>query len=315
MEERQTVSRPRKFPRFLDEWREANGEGFTPLSYLNQPDAVPFVIAAQWLFSPDFVEFRGGIFRTELPQGLTEDTRAILDQWFDKFDGDVTKVERIANQLTLWDLFAVADVEPHDEELQQLARSIGRSWNALLKAEFSDRNFIVDVNDENGSYGPQVTFSTAPSVVDQSSVVVYDAKPDSAEPIVHGIHVDLPRSFYDQLAGRRLVDEVDLRGVLGVEGQPDFAGVRDKIAEFLANASGRHLALTAFEQLWFKQRSFAAQLLATLLPQIDAAGRVGRTIGVDLIDLSEQVKAEVINELQRIREPRLSAPVSVFRYR
>jgi hypothetical protein len=85
IEEWQSVSQPRKFPRLLDAWREANGEGFTPLSYLNQPDdAVPFVIAAQWLFVPDFKEYRGGIFRTELPQGLTEDTRAILDRWFDE---------------------------------------------------------------------------------------------------------------------------------------------------------------------------------------------------------------------------------------
>ncbi|GHG33349.1 MULTISPECIES: hypothetical protein [Amycolatopsis] len=160
MKERPTVSRPREFPRFLDEWREANGESFTPLNYLNQPEAVPFVIAAQWLFVPDFAEYRGGIFRTELPQGLTEDTTAILDQWFGKFGGDVAKVERIANQLTLWDLFAAADVEPHDEELRQLARSIGRSWDALLKAEFPDRGFLVDVYDEDGSYGPQVTFST-----------------------------------------------------------------------------------------------------------------------------------------------------------
>ncbi|MFC4084750.1 hypothetical protein [Amycolatopsis samaneae] len=308
------MSRPRKFPRFLDEWREANGEGFTPLSYLNQPDAVPFAIAAQWLFSPDFAEYRGGIFRTELPQGLTEDTRRILDQWFDKFGGDVGKVERIANQLTLWDLFAATDVEPYDEELRQFARSIGRSWNALLKTEFPDRDFTVDVCDEDGSYGPQVTFSSVLIVADQSPVVVYETDSGSADTTVHGIHVDLPRTVLEHLAGRRLVDEVDLRGVLGVEGRPDFAGVQRRIAGFLVDASGRHLALTAFEQLWFKQRSFAIQLLAGLLPQLDAAGQSGRTVSVDLVDLSGRAKEEVINELQRLRDPQLSAPVSVFRY-
>lgn len=50
---------PDKFPEFLAEWREVNGEGFTPLSYLNQQVAVPFVVAAQWLYVPDFVEYAG----------------------------------------------------------------------------------------------------------------------------------------------------------------------------------------------------------------------------------------------------------------
>lgn len=163
MEEWQSVSQPREFPRFLDEWREANGENFTPLDYLNQRDGVPFVAAAQWLFAPDFIEYRGGVFWTELPRGLTSEDSALVDQWFDSLGGDVSKVERISNLLTLWDLFVAADAEPDIVGLDQLARSIGRTWDALLQAEFPERKFVVEVRDEDeGSYGPQVTFFSAP---------------------------------------------------------------------------------------------------------------------------------------------------------
>jgi hypothetical protein len=149
----------RRFPEFLDRWREANGEDFTPIAYLSQREGPPFAIAAQWLFVPDFVSYRGGIFRTELPRGLGEREREHLDQSYAKFDGDVSEVEKIGNLLTLYDNFAPSELTPRkDEDLSQLARSIARSWDALLRVEFHDRTFQVTVSDDERSYGPQITF-------------------------------------------------------------------------------------------------------------------------------------------------------------
>jgi hypothetical protein len=148
----------RRFPGFLDEWREVNGEDFTPISYLNQPDGLSFVIAAQWLFAPDFAEYRSGIFRTELPRGLSENDRKVLDDWHTEFNGDVPKVEKIANLLTFNDAFTACDLAPYEEDLPQLARAVARSWDAQLRVEFPDRVFQVEVYDDAASYGPQVTF-------------------------------------------------------------------------------------------------------------------------------------------------------------
>jgi hypothetical protein len=155
------MTRPEKFPEFLAEWREVNGEEFTPVAYLHQPEAVRFVIAAQWLYVPDFVEYRGGIFRAELPLGLTDRRRKNLDGWFDKFNGDIPKVENVGNMLSLWGSLLSSDTDQFDEDLSQLARTLARAWDALLRVEFPDRAFQVEVYDDDEE-GPQVTFFSRP---------------------------------------------------------------------------------------------------------------------------------------------------------
>ncbi|MFE0024571.1 hypothetical protein [Amycolatopsis sp. NPDC059021] len=167
------MTRPERFPEFLDEWREVNGDDYTPLSYLDSsPDGLSFVVAAQWLFVPDFVEYRGGIFRAELPRGLDGKGRKVLDDWFAHFSGDVSKVEEKGNLLILWDLSSEADA--HDDDLVQLARTLERLWRLQLKDRFPDREFTFEVLDGDGSYGPQVTFYSTPTRVDQAPVVVYE---------------------------------------------------------------------------------------------------------------------------------------------
>ncbi|MCT2585399.1 hypothetical protein [Actinophytocola gossypii] len=50
-----------ELPGFFVEWRDGFGQDaadFSPLDFVNQEQAVPFVIAARWLFCPDFVEYR-----------------------------------------------------------------------------------------------------------------------------------------------------------------------------------------------------------------------------------------------------------------
>lgn len=151
------MTRPAKFPEFLAEWCEVNGEGFTPLSYLNQQVAVPFVVATQWLYVPDFVEYRGGVFRAELPRGLSKEDRKTLDGWFDKFGGNIQAAEKAGNVLTMWDLFIACDNDEYDEDLSQLSRTLARAWDALLRVEFPDRAFQVEVYDDDEE-GPRVTF-------------------------------------------------------------------------------------------------------------------------------------------------------------
>lgn len=160
------MTRSERFPEFLDEWRDVNGDDYTPLSYLDSgPDGLNFVVAAQWLFAPDFVEYRGGVFRVELPRGLGDKGHKVLDDWFVHFSGDVSKAEGKGNLIILRDLFSQADA--HDD-LVQLARTLERLWCLQLNDQFPDREFTFEVLDGNDSYGPQLTFHSRPRRVGQA---------------------------------------------------------------------------------------------------------------------------------------------------
>jgi hypothetical protein len=73
-------------------------------------------------------------------------------------NGDVVQVERNANVLKLFDTFAGCDLATYEADLSQLAHTIARSWRGLLRAEFPERSFEVEVSDDEQSYGPEVTF-------------------------------------------------------------------------------------------------------------------------------------------------------------
>lgn len=151
------MSVPGSFPGFIDEWRAVNGPIFTPLTYLDQDEGIPFVIAAQWLFVPHFFEYRGGVFRSVHPGERDEQGLRILDGWFDYHEGDISKIERIGNKLSLWGFFGGSDIDPYEDELLPLAKTIARSWEALLRIGFPDRTLEVLVVDTD-EYGPEVTF-------------------------------------------------------------------------------------------------------------------------------------------------------------
>jgi hypothetical protein len=106
---------------------------------------IPYVIASQWLYAPHFFEYRGGLFRSVHPGGLIEDTLQIVDDWYDAYGGDISRVERTSNSLTLWSLFVGSDIDQYDEDLSGLAKTLARVWDALLRAEFPDRSFHVEV--------------------------------------------------------------------------------------------------------------------------------------------------------------------------
>lgn len=149
----------RRFPGFLEEWRLIGAKNFTPMVLLEDPAGFPFVVSAQWLYVPDFVEYRGGVFSVESPQGLTEARRKTLDDWFTHYHGAVSSVERIGNLIEFWEFFRQSVVKDFDEEIAQTARSVRDSWDALLKSRFPEREFVVEFLDDNET-GPRVTFFT-----------------------------------------------------------------------------------------------------------------------------------------------------------
>ncbi len=153
-------------PRFFREWKQQMADlgnsvtHFTPVNYLNQPEGPPFIIAAQWLFCPRFIEYRDCAILTKGPQ---EDPGG-FDTWFDHLNGDLSRVEGKVNLVNISDLFTASmmepETEPDDEDLSQLAGTLAQCWHALLRQQFPDRRFEVFVMDDETTNGPEVSFFT-----------------------------------------------------------------------------------------------------------------------------------------------------------
>jgi hypothetical protein len=113
---------------------------------------------AAWLFCPETVEYRGGVF---LNERLDESNAGV---WIEHFKGEVRGAESMINTITLYDFFVAVDIEPYAEaELQQLAEAIGECWRGVLSRRYADREVVVRVTGEaEGQYGPKITFWTEP---------------------------------------------------------------------------------------------------------------------------------------------------------
>ncbi|MGH3937359.1 MAG: hypothetical protein ACRDTG_01785 [Pseudonocardiaceae bacterium] len=130
-------SRDREAPHFVVEWRagfEPDGEDFTPLDYLSLDRGLRFTIAAQWLYCPNFVEYRGCVVvvKNGDDDGNLADQKNNVDHWYDYFHGDIPNTEAKANLFNIVGLFTGIEEIPYGDEryLPALARSVARCWRA-----------------------------------------------------------------------------------------------------------------------------------------------------------------------------------------
>lgn len=156
-----------ELPGFFVEWRDGFGPDaadFSPLDFINQEPAVPFVIAARWLFCPDFAEYRDCVIVIKNraaganEPGLAQHDEAIVDDWFTALGADRAAVEAKVNLLNVAGLFASVDTTPFESDLAGLAHSIAECWRGLLAVRYPDRRFTVEVYDDESGAGPELTF-------------------------------------------------------------------------------------------------------------------------------------------------------------
>jgi hypothetical protein len=151
----------RRLPRFFVEWRASWGETavetFVPVDYLNQQEGSAFSIMAAWLFCPEVVEYRGCLFLA------WRFDRENVDMWFGHFGKAPDRVEAMVNQVKLYDVFGNSDLGDTEDDLDQLAEAIGECWQGVLSGRYPERDITVEISgDEDGSYGPTVTFWSEP---------------------------------------------------------------------------------------------------------------------------------------------------------
>ena len=147
----------RQLPRFFTTWREEwQDPELCPDNYLDFEGGLRFVVASAWLFCPETVEYRDCVFlRDRFDQ-------ATVDAWFERLGDDRERIEAVTNQVTLWDVFTNTlgrDEDDLHDELPQLALALGECWQGVLSRRYPGRQVMVQVSDEeDGSYGPTVTF-------------------------------------------------------------------------------------------------------------------------------------------------------------
>lgn len=147
----------RRYPEFVRAWSwEMLGgadEG-DPVDYLAQEGGVEFTIAAAWLFCPDTVEYRGGIFLKK------RFIRENVDDWLETTD--IISTQSVVNSTKIWSLFGDVESSAFEDESEfQLASAVGECWDGVLSKRYPDRRMRVHVNldvDEGSSVGPSVTF-------------------------------------------------------------------------------------------------------------------------------------------------------------
>jgi hypothetical protein len=151
------VDRP--LPEFFRRWRADWGDGaadWTPTDYLNQETAIGATIAAGWLFNPSTVRYRDRVFLAE------RFSAANVDEWFERYPNEPTRIESVVNTVTLYDYFTNCDTDPYEDALPGLAADIGICWDGVLSARYPELTAHVEVSDGThaNDYGPSVTFWT-----------------------------------------------------------------------------------------------------------------------------------------------------------
>lgn len=153
----------RELPAFFTRWRtDWKDEDLSPDNYLDFEGGLRFVLAAAWLFCPETVEYRGCVF---LKERFSQGT---VDDWFTNLGDDRRRIEVVVNHVELWGTSGNTPLTDDDrlgEELPQLALALGECWQGVLSARYPDREITVEVSgEEDGSYGPTVTFWTSPAI-------------------------------------------------------------------------------------------------------------------------------------------------------
>jgi hypothetical protein len=156
----------RELPAFFRRWRtDWKDEELSPDNYLDFEGGLRFVLAAAWLFCAETVEYRGCVF---LEERFNQGT---VDDWFTNLGDDRQRIEAVVNHVELWATFGntpLADDDQLGEELPQLAPALGECGQGVLSARHPDREITVEVSDEDdGSYGPTVSFWTSPAGSDR----------------------------------------------------------------------------------------------------------------------------------------------------
>lgn len=136
----------------FQEWKAINGESFSLLDYLSVVSSAEVAIAYTKIFSPDFIEYDGGVFLAEVFSA------ELYQQWKAKLGDDRSAIERVMNHIHLDDLFQGAD-KVGIENLAYLGEVLKQLWEYRLRSLYPNRSFQVLCNWDKAEETVVITFS------------------------------------------------------------------------------------------------------------------------------------------------------------
>ena len=122
---------------------------FSYVSEICSPEDV--MLFCRLLF-PDFVVRDDAVFLESRYDA------AIFDVWLEQLNGDVNAVERVMNQIHLYDVFSGTASDVGDVIFEQLADIFAVSWRLVLRDKFPEKKFSVEVSNTEQDYGPTIIF-------------------------------------------------------------------------------------------------------------------------------------------------------------
>lgn len=139
-------------------WR-SGFKGGRPVSlwdYAAHHGGATLAIAFASLFWPRLIDVSGCVVLVERYDA------ASFREWQAKFGDDRRAIEEIVNHVHLWDLFSSETEEVPDAQVEQLARTMARTWEMALADQFPERDPEVIFSCDHESYGPMLTLTTHP---------------------------------------------------------------------------------------------------------------------------------------------------------
>ncbi len=95
------------------------------------------------LYFPEFIEHKKCIILKERYD------KEIFEQWFDEFDGDISKIERMSNLYEVKDLFHINNDNISESKINHLSLLLKKIWQINLDLLFPNRQIKVNVFKED----------------------------------------------------------------------------------------------------------------------------------------------------------------------
>lgn len=105
--------------------------------YLNMNYDIDAAIAFSKLYFPTFIIYKDCIILDSRFDEL------IFDDWFNEFNGDIEKVERMCNLYEVKDIFHINDSNITEEKVEELGSILKKSWELNVNKLYPDRKMKV----------------------------------------------------------------------------------------------------------------------------------------------------------------------------
>ncbi|WNW12258.1 hypothetical protein RRX38_14265 [Pseudomonas sp. DTU_2021_1001937_2_SI_NGA_ILE_001] len=139
----------KRYEKWKSTWK--NQEEVDEFSYISSVCYPEDCLIFCKLLFPDFILVMDSVF---LEQKYDQKN---WEQWKKSLNNNRQLIEKTINHTHLYDIFEENPEDIEDAIFKQIAERVLLSWTLILKKQFPDRDFHVEISDSEQDYGPTVT--------------------------------------------------------------------------------------------------------------------------------------------------------------